>query len=737
MLLPLDELIQKYSLNIKGVIHIGAHKGQEVPEYIRLLISPIALVEPNPEVFAELQQYVGKAKLFNVALADFDGEREMFASKNNEGQSDSLLKPKIHLEQYPDIVFDYTRLTKVTQLDKLSLNRSDYNMINMDVQGAELLVLKGGKDFLKTIDYIYTEVNFAEVYENCALIGDIDEFLSIYGFTRVETDSSAKTWGDALYVKKSAQLEKALIDQSPSSLPTIPQSFTALVKNHKLNISGIIDIGAHTGTAMGEYLKLEIPNIVLIEPNINAFNKLQEYHGRAKLFNLAMLDYQGNQEMYVSPNNEGAADSLLRPKLITSLKPEIKFNGKGSVKVSSLDRLRLDIGMYNMICIDVNGTELVALNGGVEFLLTIDYIYANVNFKEMYESCVLVGALDAFLAKFQFQRIITDTSSVGSGMALYVKKKKSQPVLLSPAQASAINLTNSYLENPENENVVPVPAKFRPHMQFDYPEDNNTPFEEWFYSTFTADNNKGERIYLPIFWTSFYVNNGYGKDKAAISDLQDFIDTLDTTKKYYTIVQYDNGILNDVSKLDIKVFAMSGNRIDYPLPLICPPHKYLFPGIKKDILCSFVGRTDTHPIRQQMIDMLPKNNPDFYISTVPHTLEEYCKVLARSRYVLAPRGHGQTSFRICEALQYGAVPIYISDDLIIPHRRNFVEGIKINDFSMKALSEQINTNEEHYIGVIKLSEDGIITNRIEEEVSYNYNRFYTYDKNKEIIVNSI
>jgi hypothetical protein len=55
---------------------------------------------------------------------------------------------------------------------------------------------------LEKIDAVYTEVNNAEVYENNALIQEIDEFLSSYDLVRVETDWMGGTWGDAFYIKQ-------------------------------------------------------------------------------------------------------------------------------------------------------------------------------------------------------------------------------------------------------------------------------------------------------------------------------------------------------------------------------------------------------------------------------------------------------------------------------------------------------------------------------------------------------
>jgi hypothetical protein len=73
----------------------------------------------------------------------------------------------------------------------------------MDVQGYELEVLKGAKNTLNHIDYVYCEVNRAEIYENNAYIEDIDKFLLQYSFERIETNWwKDHDWGDALYTKQ-------------------------------------------------------------------------------------------------------------------------------------------------------------------------------------------------------------------------------------------------------------------------------------------------------------------------------------------------------------------------------------------------------------------------------------------------------------------------------------------------------------------------------------------------------
>ena len=192
-------------MNISGVIHIGAHYGEEIPNYVKVGIKNIILFEPLGENFKVLKKNISpylnlNIKKYQVALGNQNTTITMNLSSNNL-ESSSILKPKQHLNLYPDITFDRTEEVELQKLD--DYNCKNYNFINMDVQGYELEVLKGAKDTLNHIDYVYCEVNRDEIYEGNAYIEDIDKYLSKYNMRRVETswwyDSD---WGDALYIRQ-------------------------------------------------------------------------------------------------------------------------------------------------------------------------------------------------------------------------------------------------------------------------------------------------------------------------------------------------------------------------------------------------------------------------------------------------------------------------------------------------------------------------------------------------------
>lgn len=204
MLISLKQSITKHDLRITGAIHVGAHFGQEHHDYKAAGIRQVLFIEPCSKAFKVLQETFGNTPgvtLFNSACGEDFAIADMYVEQANQGMSNSLLKPDKHLTQYPSIQFTATEEVEVRPLDEITSHLATRgNLLVMDVQGFELEVLKGATQTLKQIDYIYTEVNRDEVYEGCARVEQLDDYL--IDFTRVETNWGGGTWGDAWYIRK-------------------------------------------------------------------------------------------------------------------------------------------------------------------------------------------------------------------------------------------------------------------------------------------------------------------------------------------------------------------------------------------------------------------------------------------------------------------------------------------------------------------------------------------------------
>lgn len=202
MLITLKDLISKYSLNISGILHIGAHNCEELSTYIECGIKPndIIWLEGNPIIYDKMVKLV--PNVYNIIVYDTEEIKEFIITNN--GQSSSLLELDLHKNEYP-YVFEVDRIKIKTQrIDNfLKENKIDinFNFLNLDIQGVELNALKSMETHLDKIKYIYTEINIKTLYKDCPLLDDIDNYLSKFNFKRVETHITRHGWGDAFYIK--------------------------------------------------------------------------------------------------------------------------------------------------------------------------------------------------------------------------------------------------------------------------------------------------------------------------------------------------------------------------------------------------------------------------------------------------------------------------------------------------------------------------------------------------------
>ena len=206
MLIGVD-VIKKYKSKIKGIYHIGAHRMEENNYYFDLGINRVLWFEANPKLVEEFKPnliYISMQEIYNELLSDTDGDLVEFYITNNNASS-SMLKLKEHKKYYPQITVSEIIKLKTkkmcTFIREESIDTKKYNFINVDVQGAELKVIKGFEEYLDTIDLIYTEVNNEELYEGCPMMSEIDDFLAPHNFKRVETLMTSANWGDALYAR--------------------------------------------------------------------------------------------------------------------------------------------------------------------------------------------------------------------------------------------------------------------------------------------------------------------------------------------------------------------------------------------------------------------------------------------------------------------------------------------------------------------------------------------------------
>jgi FkbM family methyltransferase len=208
------------SKSIKKVLHVGADRGGELPQYLEMGVEEVVWVEANPEVYEELLENLKimninqvKSLPFNCLVSDKDDVETDFHLYygwdaghliGNKGMS-SILKAKNSWwgsECYRGTI-KLNSLTLDTFLERNQLGYG-FDLLNMDTQGAELMICKGASKLLKSVSYINSEVTLYNApYHNNPLFDEIYDYLKPFSFVHIETELSGdKNWGDAVFVKE-------------------------------------------------------------------------------------------------------------------------------------------------------------------------------------------------------------------------------------------------------------------------------------------------------------------------------------------------------------------------------------------------------------------------------------------------------------------------------------------------------------------------------------------------------
>ena len=200
----INKILISKNINITGSFHIGAHECEELPFYNNLGLKneDVVWIDAIPSKVHEARNR-GIPNVYDAVITDKDDE-DVTLNVSNNVQSSSIFELGTHAQEHPWVVYVDKIFNKSITVDTFfkrnNIDASKYNFWNFDIQGAELLALKGATESIKHAKALYLEVNEKELYKNCGLITEIDTFLSKYNFTRVLTNITQYGWGDALYI---------------------------------------------------------------------------------------------------------------------------------------------------------------------------------------------------------------------------------------------------------------------------------------------------------------------------------------------------------------------------------------------------------------------------------------------------------------------------------------------------------------------------------------------------------
>jgi FkbM family methyltransferase len=209
----LDKVFQKWKIQPKGIIHIGANFCNERGFYMQAGCddSKVVWVEAIPEICGRCKQVFPRAIILNEAVSDSERDIEFMVSSNN-GESSSILDFGEHAQIYPSVKeagrIKMRTISLPNMLTKYTLDVNSYDFLVMDIQGAEMNALRGMTDIITKFKFVVLEVSIFELYKSQGLLNDIMDFLRSYGFSMIDMEMNAEGWGDALFTSSMDNLTR-------------------------------------------------------------------------------------------------------------------------------------------------------------------------------------------------------------------------------------------------------------------------------------------------------------------------------------------------------------------------------------------------------------------------------------------------------------------------------------------------------------------------------------------------
>ena len=204
----LHRYLQIAAEEIEQITIVGANEGSEIPRFRRTYPrSRFLCFEPSPEWHAKLARRFSGCDFVEIrqkALGESSGTATFYELPL--AGNGSLLAPD--LDRWAQFTNanrkDVTTFqVEVSSLDKEAAGVGKIDLLWMDVQGAEGLVLTGGRETMRRVSAVFLEVALVESpYRGAALFSQVSNVLKEFGFCCVGLGlDSANFTGNALWLR--------------------------------------------------------------------------------------------------------------------------------------------------------------------------------------------------------------------------------------------------------------------------------------------------------------------------------------------------------------------------------------------------------------------------------------------------------------------------------------------------------------------------------------------------------
>ena len=206
---------------LSSIVDIGAAPIDGLPPYKEMLDYGLCTVtgfEPRPDALEKLEERKGPLERYSPYVVA-DGRDHRLKITYGEGMTSLLTPDENQLRLFNGFPVWGSVIDEVdVQTHRLDdLNIDEFDLLKIDVQGAELMVFQHGRERLRDAVAIHTEVSFVPLYQDQPTFGEVDVELRTQGFVPHSMPDlkqwaiAPTTFGDSIYHPGNQLLEADIV----------------------------------------------------------------------------------------------------------------------------------------------------------------------------------------------------------------------------------------------------------------------------------------------------------------------------------------------------------------------------------------------------------------------------------------------------------------------------------------------------------------------------------------------
>lgn len=241
----LGRLLRHFGVTPRAAIHLGGNTGQESIPYMMMGFEKVLYVEAHPETCTKLRANLEQLNLMEREVASYLGTRPVteFAAveaavSDKAGRGTLFLmgsslfastRRPVDFSEWVSWVLERSTPAEAAEFSRWAgdelkptgqievryqtldaimkqelppgWKREDFNVLGMNIQGAELDALKGARETLRYVEFIQTELNYVEHYEGNPTADQLDTLLWDEGFKSVARVDAGPV-GTGVYIRR-------------------------------------------------------------------------------------------------------------------------------------------------------------------------------------------------------------------------------------------------------------------------------------------------------------------------------------------------------------------------------------------------------------------------------------------------------------------------------------------------------------------------------------------------------